>query len=196
MGTQHTEDRYVKSATHSANRPFTVASTGHGVLPDLQRLIGAWEIADTTLNIPHPYEDGMAEAWFKEQAERYENGQGAHFCIFRRTDQTLMGGISLILAARHQRADLGYWIGAPFWGQGYCTEAARATLAYGFEALGLNRIEAMHFTRNPASGRVMQKIGMIYEGCLRQRVRRWEQFEDVAMYSILNQDFVDALETR
>ena len=165
-------------------------------LPDLQRLIGAWEIADTTLNIPHPYEDEMAEAWFKDQAKRYENGQGAHFCIFLRADQTLIGGISLIITTRHQRGDLGYWIGAPFWGQGYCTEAARATLAYGFETLGLHRIEAAHFTRNPASGRVMQKIGMVYEGCLRQRVRRWEQFEDVAMYSILKQDFIDTLETR
>ncbi len=158
-------------------------------LPDVQRLVSAWEIADTTLNIPHPYEDGMAEEWFKAQAERYENGEGVHFCIFLRSDQVLMGGISLRLDARHQRGELGYWIGVPFWGQGYCTEAARATVAYGFNTLGLNRIEAQHFTRNPASGRVMQKIGMTYEGCLRQHVRRWHDFEDVAVYGLLKQDF-------
>lgn len=161
-------------------------ATAH--LPDLQRLIGAWEIADTTLNVPHPYEDGMAEAWFKAQAERYENGEGVHFCIFLRVDQALIGGIGLRLDPRHQRGELAYWIGVPFWGRGYCTEAARAIAAYGFNALGLNRIEALHFTRNPASGRVMQKIGMTYEGCLRQHVYRWDKFEDVAVYGLLKQD--------
>ncbi len=163
-------------------------------LSDIQRLIGAWEIADTTLNIPHPYENGMAEEWFKDQAERYEKGEGVHFCIFRRADETLMGGVSLRLDARHQRAELGYWIGVPFWGQGYATEAARATVDYGFNTLGLNRIEALHFTRNPASGRVIQEIGMTHEGCLRQHVRRWDQFEDLAAYGILKQEFDATLE--
>ncbi|PON19279.1 GNAT family N-acetyltransferase [Candidatus Entotheonella serta] len=158
-------------------------------LPEIHRLIGAREVADTTLNIPHPYEDGMAEEWFKAQAERYDNGEGVHFSIFLRAEQSLIGGISLLLDARHQRGELGYWIGVPFWGQGYCTEAARAIVAYGFNTLDLNRIEAQHFTRNPASGRVMQKIGMTYEGCLRQHVRRWEWFEDLAVYGLLQQDF-------
>ncbi|ETW95266.1 MAG: hypothetical protein ETSY1_31330 [Candidatus Entotheonella factor] len=161
-------------------------------LPDIQRLVSTWEIADTTLNIPHPYEDGMAEAWFKEQAERYENGEGVHFCMFLQADETLMGGISFRLDARHQRGELGYWISVPFWGQGYCTETARAMVAYGFNTLDLNRIEAQHFTRNPASGRVMQKIGMRYEGCLRQHVRRWDKFEDLAAYGILKQDFMES----
>ncbi|WP_089936276.1 GNAT family N-acetyltransferase [Candidatus Entotheonella palauensis] len=163
-------------------------------LPDVHRLVSAWEIADTTLNIPHPYEDGMAEEWFKAQAERYENGEGIHFCIFLRDDQTFMGGVSLQLDARHQRGELGYWIGVPFWGHGYCTEAARVMVAYGFNTLDLNRIEAQHFTRNPASGRVMQKIGMRYEGCLRQHVRRWDKFEDLATYGILKQEFMESSE--
>ncbi len=158
-------------------------------LPDVQRLANAWEIADTTLNLPHPYEDGMAEEWFKAQAERYDKGEKVHFSIFLRDESSFIGGVSLSNDARHQRGELGYWIGVPFWGQGYCTEAARAMVTYGFNTLGLNRIEAHHFTRNPASGRVMQKIGMTYEGCLRQHVRRWENFEDIAVYSLLRQDF-------
>ena len=83
------------------------------------------------------------------------------------------------------RAELGYWIGKPYWGQGYCTEAARATLDFGFEQLGLNRIFAHHFARNPASGRVMQKIGMTREGRLRQHVKKWDAFEDLELYGIL-----------
>ncbi len=158
-------------------------------LPDLHRLISAREVADTTLNIPHPYEDGMAEAWFHAQSERYEHGEGVHFMITSRSDLALLGGVGLRLDQRHRHGELAYWIGVPFWNRGYCTEAARATVAYGFHTLGLNRIHAQHFTRNPASGRVMQKIGMQYEGCLRQHVYRWDQFEDVAAYGILAQDF-------
>ncbi len=57
--------------------------------------------------------------------------------------------------------------------RGYCTEAAEAVVWYGFEVLGLNRIYACHFKRNPASGRVVRKIGMTHEGCLRQHVKKW-----------------------
>lgn len=158
-------------------------------LPDLYHLISAREVADTTLNIPHPYEEGMAEEWFQAQAERYEKGEGVHFMITLRSEQALIGGISLRLDQRHRHGELGYWIGVPFWSRGYCTEAARAMVAYGFNTLRLHRIHAQHFTRNPASGRVMEKIGMQYEGCLRQHIYRWDQFEDLATYGILAQDF-------
>ena len=83
---------------------------------------------------------------------------------------------------------MGYWIGKPFWGQDYCTKAARAMLDFGFGPWELNRIHAYHFVRNPASGRVMAKIGMQYEGLLRQHVIKWGQFEDLALYGILRSD--------
>ena len=67
-------------------------------------------------------------------------------------------------------------------------EAASALVEYGFDVLDLNRIQARHMTRNPASGRVMQKIGMRLEGIQRQQVRVWDAFEDVAMYGILSSD--------
>jgi RimJ/RimL family protein N-acetyltransferase len=60
---------------------------------------------------------------------------------------------------------------------------------YGFETAGLNRIHASHLTRNPASGRVMQKIGMQHEGKLRQHVRKWEVFEDLEIYGLLKSDY-------
>lgn len=75
----------------------------------------------------------------------------------RRTDARLMGQTSLAIRRRHARAELGYWIGKSFWNHGYCTEASRAVVRYGFEALGLERIFARYPPRNPASGRVMRK---------------------------------------
>jgi ribosomal-protein-alanine N-acetyltransferase len=75
------------------------------------------------------------------------------------------------------------------WNRGYCTEAARTLITYGFSSLGLNRIQAMHFPRNPASGRVMQKLGMTREGQLRQYVCNRGTFEDLMLHSILRREF-------
>lgn len=67
-------------------------------------------------------------------------------------------------------------------------------MEYGFSDLGLNRIEAHHLVRNPASGRVMQKLGMRYEGTLRQKVRKWNRFEDIALYGLLAAEWSFPLE--
>ena len=156
----------------------------------VQRLAGARQIADTTLNIAHPYEDGMAEAWIATHAGQFAEGSNVIFAIVERESDTLAGAIGLKTESAIQKAELGYWIGVPYWSRGYATEASEALLAYGFEQLGLNRIAAQHFTRNAASGRVMQKIGMTYEGTLRQGTRKWGKFEDLDVYSILREEWL------
>lgn len=161
--------------------------------PAVQRLAGAPEVADTTLNIPHPYADGLAEQWIAGRAEVARSGAGLTWAIVDRSSDALFGAISLIIAQPHQHAELGYWIGLPFWGCGYITEAATAVLGHGFGALGLHRIHAHHFARNPASGRVMQKIGMVREGCLRQHIRKGDRFEDIVCYGILRQEWEAAV---
>jgi RimJ/RimL family protein N-acetyltransferase len=165
-------------------RPFTLADA-----PDVQRLAGDRDIASTTLNIPHPYEDGMAETWIGGHQERFEKGEQVSFAVVLE-DGTLIGAMGLHVNQEFERAELGYWIGKPYWGRGYCTEAAKTVLHYGFETLGLNRIQARHLARNPASGRVMQKIGMRYEGYLRQHVNKWGIFEDIELYAILKSEYI------
>lgn len=165
-------------------RPFELADG-----PAVRLLAGHQAIADTTLHIPHPYEEGMAESWIATHQERFENGAGAIFAICLKPDGPLIGAIGLDIEGAHSRAELGYWIGKPYWNRGYCTEAAGAVIAYAFDTLRLNRVQARHFRRNPASGRVMQKIGMIREGCLRQSVQKWGVFEDLEIYSILREEY-------
>ena len=150
----------------------------------MQRLAGAPELADTTLGLPHPYEDGVAEAWIGGHAARFAEGAGVNYAITLRADGALMGSVSLIVTRRHRRAELGYWLGVPFWGQGYMTEAAGVLVARGFALLDLHKIEATHMTRNPASGRVMEKIGMTREGLLREHVFKNGVFEDLAVYGM------------
>lgn len=155
----------------------------------LQRLAGDFAVAHTTLNIPHPYEDGVAEAWITLVAEEFTVGRQVVFAITDAATSGLLGAVGLVLRLEHARAELGYWIGRPFWGRGYATEAVREILRYGFRSLGLHRIHASHFVRNPASGRVMVKAGMRYEGVSRAHVRRFDRFEDLVHYGILREEF-------
>ena len=166
-------------------RPFEIADAR-----DVQRLAGDQAIAATTLNIPHPYEDGMAEQWIATHQPQFEAGELANFAIVLRATRELVGAIGLVINRRFDRAELGYWIGRPYWNQGFCTEAGRAVLRYGFTELHLNRIHAYHLSRNPASGRVMEKLGMTREGLLRQHAKKWGNYEDLVEYGLLRQDWM------
>jgi RimJ/RimL family protein N-acetyltransferase len=165
-------------------RPFTIADA-----PAVQRLAGTHEVADTTLNIPHPYPDGAAEQWIATHPEHFAQGTSVTFAIVLRASNALGGAIGLHIEQRHQHAELGYWLGVPYWNQGYTTEAATALLGYGFTVLQLHRIYARHLTRNPASGRVMQKLGMTFEGIQREHVLKDTQFEDMACYGSLRAEW-------
>jgi len=165
-------------------RPFTL-DDAH----ELQRLIGDRDIASPTLTIPHPYEDGMAEEWIGTHQEAFDKGERVEFAIVHGEHGFLIGGIGLGINKEYESAEIGYWIAKPYWNHGYCTEAAQAVLKYGFEVLVLNRIYTTHMTRNPASGRVLQKIGMKHEGTLRQHVEKWGKFEDMEAYGILRSEY-------
>jgi ribosomal-protein-alanine N-acetyltransferase len=85
----------------------------------------------------------------------------------------------------HRRAEIGYALARPYWGQGLTPEAVRAVFGYGFGRMGLNRIQATCMVENVASARVMEKVGMRFEGILRQFVFRRGVYEDLNMYAIL-----------
>jgi [ribosomal protein S5]-alanine N-acetyltransferase len=159
-------------------RPFRLADA-----PRLQQLAGAREVALNTLLIPHPYPDGAAEEWIASHAVKFDEGT-INLAI---DDGELCGAIGLVVDREHDRAEIGYWLGVPYWGRGYATEAVVEVIRYGFEELHLNRIFAAHFTRNPASGVVLRKAGMKFEGTLRQNYKKWGEYLDSEMYSILGQ---------
>ena len=168
-------------------RPFTLADAA-----DVQRLAGDPAIADTTLNIPHPYPDGAAKSWISTHQERWQSGLGVICAITLRSTGELVGAISVLgVSQQNSHGEMGYWIGKPYWGNGYCSEAARALIQFCFETLGLHRVFAHHLARNPASGRVMIKAGMRYEGTLREHTRKTDAFEDLPVYGILAGELED-----
>ena len=161
-------------------RPYAEAD-----IAELLPLIGTREVAATTLRIAHPYTEQDAKDFLKLAEEPGRLWLAATL----RSDGRQIGGIGLRIDEQHQHAELGYWLGTPYWGQGYVTEAAREMLRYGFEDLKLYRIFASHFKHNPASGRILVKLGMRHEGCQREHLRKWDQFVDSELYGILRRDW-------
>lgn len=156
--------------------------------PEVQRLVGARQVA-RTLPVPHPYEDGMAEEWIASHRSAFEGGRHVSLAVTLRKHGALIGCITLDLNARDENAELGYWIGAPYWGRGYATEAVNEMLCYGFEELGLHRVHASHLGNNPASGKVLQKVGMSHEGTRPEHYERWGEHHDCVLYGLLASDW-------
>jgi ribosomal-protein-alanine N-acetyltransferase len=163
-------------------RPHTLADA-----PELARLAGAREVAATTLRIPHPYSVADAQAFIAEWQNAAD--ERVAFAIVLRENLALLGGTGLRLEKEHRHAELGYWVGTPYWGNGYATEAACAVVRYGFEVLNLHRIHAAHFSNNAASGNVLRKLGMKHEGQLRHHIVKWGQYVDLELYAMLESDF-------
>ncbi len=147
------------------------------------------EIAYNTLLIPYPYPAGAAEDWMQKCWEQASSRENYTFAVVLKAEKRMIGSMGIGQNAAHNRAEIGYWIGKRYWGQGYASEACRRIIQFGFEEMGLNRIQASYFTRNPASRRVMEKAGMHHEGVLRQYVFKWGEYVDLGYCSILRSEW-------
>ncbi len=141
------------------------------------------------MNIPHPYPKGGGKEFITSILKAEKNGKIAIFAITLKENNSLIGLINISGANTNKRAEVGYWIGKPFWGKGYGTEAAQAVIKYGFEVMEHNRIYALAFTDNPGSWRIMEKVGMKHEGVLRQDAMRDERPVDLTCYAIVREEY-------
>ena len=121
-------------------------------------LAGDYDVACMTGTIPYPYSEQMAAEWLKAAVDGEE---GAVFMIER---DRLVIGCTGYRAFGPDHAELGYWIGKPYWAQGYATEAVTALAAHAFDADGFAYLKAGHFEDNHASERVLRKLGFVAEG--------------------------------
>lgn len=165
-------------------RPFEESD-----IPEVARLADDEEISKNTLLIPHPYEEVHAKRWIAAHRREYRSGKSAVFAVTLAATGVLVGSVGLTIAREHRHAALGYWIGRQYWGRGLATEAARAVLAYGFRELDLVRIHAGHFADNPASGHVMEKLGMKEEGRQRRHIFRWGEYRDMVLFGIMKEEW-------
>ena len=158
-------------------------------IPTIVKYAGSEQIAATTLNLPHPYEEKDAIFWIQMANAGFVDKTQYTFAIRLNTTNEFMGGIGLRTNFKMGRGELGYWIGAPFWNLGFTTEAASAILKFGFETLELNKIYATHVIENPASGKVMIKNGMIKEGELVDHVKKGGLYKTLIQYRLTKKEY-------
>ena len=132
-------------------RRLQLRALRHDDVPRIADLAGAWEIASMTGRIPYPYSADQAQHWVTGLAE----GE----VVYGITLNGELIGICGYAATGNGTAELGYWIGKPYWGHGYATEAVRVLMQNGFTKGGIRRFTCCHFTENPGSQRVIKKLG-------------------------------------
>jgi [ribosomal protein S5]-alanine N-acetyltransferase len=133
--------------------------------------------------IPYPYTEADAEAWI---AFNDQQGEPVHnFAIDLKGEAIGAIGFEPMSDVHRLTAEIGYWIGEPFWGRGIATAALERATAHGFATLGLERIQAMVFGGNLASARVLEKAGYTFEGRLRRSIIKDGKMLDSYMYARL-----------
>jgi len=133
-------------------RPPRAADISHFV-----PLLSDFDVAKNLSVIPHPYTEDNACAFIVAVAHSWRTKAEFVFAILRKKPPAFMGICGLHPA---RNWEFGYWLGKPFWGQGYATEAAGRLVAYAFDDLGAEYLNAGWYYDNPASGRVLQKLGL------------------------------------
>jgi RimJ/RimL family protein N-acetyltransferase len=145
--------------------------------------------------LPYPSWTGMADAqaWFDRMAARFETGAAAQFVIVHRERGHVMGSCLLFhFDEPSARAEVGYVLGREHWGAGYMHEAMTALVAFAFGTLGLRRLEAEIDPRNAASAKLLERLGFVKEGLLRQRWATKNEVTDSGLYGLLRSDGSEA----
>ncbi len=179
----------VSLETQLATRRLVLRALTEADAPRIQECCSPREMARMMLRVPHPYSPEAAIEFIRGARTRWEKGEAYAF-----VGQELVGGrivscVGLDLAVEHHHAELGYWVAPECWGAGYATEAGSAMLRFGFERLKLRRVHAGFYTHNPASGRVLEKLGFRHEGVRPKHTYRLGEFVDVALMGILREDW-------
>ncbi|KRP60613.1 GNAT family N-acetyltransferase [Pseudomonas orientalis] len=152
-------------------------------------LVNGPEISDNTANIPLPYTLETAQDFIAGIADKYRTGELLNLGMHVHDTDEFVGMVSLRMNARHRYGHLGGWVAAHCRNRGYAAEAASAVMDFGFDELGLQRVGSQCFGRNKESARVMEKIGLRYEGCMRQAFLKNGVYEDLLGFAIVRDDW-------
>ena len=156
----------------------------------VSRLAGDIRVVEMTTSIPYPYERQMATDWISDHLNQKENKNNYIFAIREKVNRVLIGCINIRFNERHDRGFVAYWIGHEYWGKGYCTEALKEVVRFGFSFQNVNKIWAIHKSHNIASAKVLEKSGMSHEGIMRKHFRQKEgEYLDMSVKSILRCEY-------
>lgn len=148
------------------------------------------KVQATDINFLLPFTVEHAQEAIRRYINEWNQQTCYYFALHDSNTQQFMGAISLRFQPEHEVADMGYWLGSAFWNKGYATLAAREMVKFAFIEFGIQKLYAQHMSHNPASGRVMQKMGMTQEGVLRSHWLKEEKRYDLVMYGLLRSEFL------
>lgn len=154
----------------------------------LAELLSDRLISQTSPTIPYPYDEKAASDWLTNQFAYCCTGQFYFFAITLKDTKELIGSISLTIKPEKQ-AEIGFWIGTPYWNNGYCKEAAAEVIKYTFSELKLNRVYAECMRKNNASTSVLKKLGMEFEAQFVVHIHRARKNFLLDRYIISRDDF-------
>lgn len=140
----------------------------------------------TMLYIPYPYSLNDALVWIENHKKNFDEDRLYEFAITDKESGDVLGAISLSNNQKYKNGEMGYWIGEKYWGNGYGTEAAKAIIEFAFVEKKFHKVFARYFKSNPASGRIMEKVGMEQEGILKDQVIKDGKYEDLVYFGIIN----------
>lgn len=158
-------------------------------IPAMVKYANNRTIADNTLTLPYPYTVDDAVNWISFSIQGYRSGERYIFAIELKESHEFIGAIGLHVKQEHNKAEIGFWLGEPFWNRGIMSEALRAVLDYGFNTLHFNKLFATHFLENTASGKVLQKAGMIQEAVLKDEYRIKGKYRSVVQYRLTEAEY-------
>jgi [ribosomal protein S5]-alanine N-acetyltransferase len=157
--------------------------------PAIVALMQDGKVSENTLLIPHPYTLEDATGWIESHPERAKQAKGFSFAVILRSSGDVVGGFGIHPDLTHAHAEVGYWVGTAFWGQGFAAEAGQAIVDWAFSELSLERVHAHVFVGNTGSVRVQEKMGMTLEGRLRNYYRKNGVLIDSEMRAILRAEW-------
>lgn len=158
-------------------RPFK-----RGDEESLARNINNKKIYHNLLNVPYPYTLKDAKKWIDENLKEAKNKNPEKIRLAIEIAGEIAGGIGLDKIKGH-KAEIGYWLGEKYWGQGIATQAVKLVAKYGFDKLKLKRIYAHVFPWNKASMRVLEKAGFKFEGVLKKNHKKNNRYLDSHLYA-------------
>lgn len=157
---------------------------------DVAKICSNYNVAKTTLGIPHPYTEEMAKSWIDKTRMKFDLKESYELAITLKENPDKVIGCVALMGDKEHRAELGYWIDELKWGNGYATEATETIIDFGFEKMGLKTIFGRYFDINPASGKVMEKSGLKYAGKLRNFEQRFGELYNVIYYDCTREDWL------
>jgi len=153
---------------------------------NVANLCNNYNIYKSTMYLPYPYSLNDALTWMERHYDNFTQDISYEFAVTDKETGELYGAIALSNNKHFNQGEIAYWIGEEYWGKGYATEAAQSIVQFAFEEKKLHKVFARYFSTNPASGKVMEKIGMKQEGILKDHIIKDRKYEDLVYYGIIN----------